>query len=530
MLHYILCNFFIIIYFSERIFKMSEENLTQNVDENLETNNVEEMNELFAQRLAKVQEMQANGINPFGERFDDVEMIESCREKYQADLGEEVEQSVIVAGRLTAMRHMGKSIFADVKDSSGRIQLYVGKNSIGEENYEFFKKLDIGDIVGVAGNLFTTKTGELSVKVKDVKLLSKSLRPLPEKFHGLTNVEQRYRQRYLDLIMNDNSRKIFRQRIAIISEIRKFMENRGFLEVETPMLQGLAGGANANPFKTFYEALNSTMYMRIAPELYLKRLLVGGFEKVFEINRNFRNEGMSRRHNPEFTMMEVYQAYGDCQSMMELIEDLITTVALKVIGTLQIDHGNGKIINLEKPWRRATYNELVEEQAGNDWFKLSKEEKVARATELGLKVDISMPELEITNEVYEKLCEPKNINPTFVMRLPAELLPLARTCKDDPSKVDVFELGINGQEIAPAYTELNDPIEQRKRFMEQFEATKVAGDTVADKVDEDFLVALEHGMPPAGGMGVGIDRLVVLLTGAESIRDVLLFPQMKMKK
>lgn len=509
---------------------MSEENLNQNSENvNAEIDN-EAMNELFAQRLAKVKELRDNGIDPFGERFDDVEMVEACRAKYNPEAPEEEEQPAIVAGRLTAMRLMGKSIFADLKDSSGRIQLYVGKNTLGEEKFDFFKKLDIGDIVGVQGNLFTTRTGELSVKVKDVKLLSKSLRPLPEKFHGLTNVEQRYRQRYLDLIMNDDSRRIFKQRIAIIREIRKFMEERGFLEVETPMLQPLAGGASANPFKTYYEALNAPMYMRIAPELYLKRLLVGGFEKVYELNRNFRNEGMSRRHNPEFTMMEIYQAYGDCQSMMELIEDMITTVAMKVIGTLQIDHGNGKVINLEKPWRRATYNELIEEQAGSDWFTLDKAAKVARATELGLNVAIEMSDLEIDNEVYEKLCEPKNIQPTFVMKLPAELLPLAKACKDDPSKVDVFELGINGQEIAPAYTELNDPIEQRKRFMEQFEATREEGDTVADKVDEDFLVALEHGMPPAGGMGVGIDRLIILLTGAESIRDVLLFPQMKIKK
>ena len=345
---------------------MSEENLNQNSENvNTEIDN-ETMNELFAQRLAKVKELRENGIDPFGERFDDVEMIEKCRAKYNPEAPEDEEQSAIVAGRLTAMRVMGKSIFADIKDSSGRIQLYVGKNTLGEEKFDFFKKLDIGDIIGVHGGLFTTKTGELSVKVKDVKLLSKSLRPLPEKFHGLTNVEQRYRQRYLDLIMNDDSRRIFKQRIAIIREIRKFMEERGFLEVETPMLQPLAGGASANPFKTYYEALSAPMYMRIAPELYLKRLLVGGFEKVYELNRNFRNEGMSRRHNPEFTMMEIYQAYGDCQSMMELIEDMITTVAMKVIGTLQIDHGNGKVINLEKPWRRATYNELIEEQAGAD--------------------------------------------------------------------------------------------------------------------------------------------------------------------
>ncbi len=319
-------------------------------------------------------------------------------------------------------------------------------------------------------------------------------------------------------------------RSDILREIRNFMDSRGFMEVETPMLQALAGGASANPFTTFYEALNSTMYMRIAPELYLKRLLVGGFEKVYELNRNFRNEGMDRRHNREFTMMEVYQAYGDCRTMMELIESLITTVAMKVVGTLKIDHGNGKVIDLTLPWRRATYNELCEEKGGADWFKLTPEERIERGKSLGLDVYSGMPDLEVTNELYEKLVEPTLIQPTFVTRIPVELLPLAKGCPDDPTHVDVFELGINGVEVAPAYSELNNPIIQRRRLVEQFEKSKKEGDRIEDKIDEDFLVALEHGMPPAGGMGVGIDRLVMILTGAEAIRDVILFPQMRLRK
>ncbi|MDD3117970.1 MAG: lysine--tRNA ligase, partial [Victivallales bacterium] len=325
--------------------------------------------------------------------------------------------------------------------------------------------------------------------------------------------------------------KIFRQRFAIIKGIRKFLDEKGFIEVETPMLQPLAGGAVATPFKTFYEALSSTMYMRIAPELYLKRLLVGGFEKVFELNRNFRNEGMDRRHNPEFTMIEIYQAYGDCRTMMDLIEEMVTTLALEVIGTLKIEHPNGKVIDLTRPWRRAPYDELVREKAGHDWFELAKEEKVTRAKEqLGLDVELSWPEFQVTNEVYEKLIETTLIQPTFVTRLPAQLVPLAKACSDDPAKVDVFELEINGQEVAPGYSELNDPIEQRRRFVEQFEREKQEGDVMSDKIDEDFLTALEYGMPPAGGMGIGIDRLVMMLTGAESIRDVVLFPQMRVRK
>ncbi len=486
------------------------------------------VNELFQQRVAKAEALAAAGINPFGKRFDGDRRIAEWRAAYRPETEEP--QPAIVAGRMTAMRVMGKSIFADLRDSTGRIQLFIGRSEVGDDAFAFIRKLDIGDIIGAEGELFTTRTGELTVRVKKLTLLCKSLRPLPEKFHGLTDVEQRYRQRYLDLIVNDESREVFRKRIRIISELRRFMESRGFMEVETPMLQSLAGGASANPFKTFYEAINSPMYMRIAPELFLKRLLVGGFERVFEINRNFRNEGVDRRHSPEFTMMECYQAYGDCSTMMELIEDLITTIAMKVCGTLRIDHGNGKIINLEKPWRRVTYHDLVREKGGADWFEVTPAERLARARALGLDVNEQTPDFEVTNEVYEKLQEPNLIQPTFVLRMPAVLVPLARTCEDDPSVVDVFELEINGQEVAPAYTELNDPIDQRRRFMEQFEREKQPGDKLSDKVDEDFLVALEHGMPPAGGMGVGIDRLVMILTGAEAIRDVILFPHLRPRK
>ena len=507
-----------------------EYKITELTMSDMQESQIQESTEnIFSQRVAKINELREANVLPFGECFDNVGKIADARASYKENC--ESEQTVRVAGRLMGRRIMGNAVFADLKDSSGRIQLFISKKEIGPDAFKIFKKLyDIGDIIGVDGGLFVTNTGELSVKVKELTLLSKSLHPLPEKFHGLTNVEQRYRQRYLDLIMSDESRDMFLKRFQIIREIRKFLEEKGFLEVETPMLQPMAGGASANPFKTYYEALSSDMYMRIAPELYLKRLLVGGFEKVYELNRNFRNEGMSRRHNPEFTMMEIYQAYGDCRTMMDLVEELVTTIAQNVFGTLKIEHANGTVIDLTRPWRRAPYAELVREKAGADWFDISHEERVKRAGEMGLSVEDSCPDFELTNEVYEKLIEKTLLQPTFVTRLPAQLVPLAKACGDDDSLVDVFELEINGQEIAPGYSELNDPVEQRRRFMEQYERTKVEGDNVNDKVDQDFLTALEHGMPPAGGMGIGIDRLVMMLTGAESIRDVILFPQMRINK
>ena len=496
---------------------MSEENV-QNTPE-------QKPEDIFAQRAAKVQDLAAAGILPFGRRFDNVQMTADVRKNFKPEA--EKQEEVTIAGRMTAFRAMGKSIFADIKDSSGRMQIYVQRDQIGEDDFKVFKKLDLGDIIGVTGEPFTTRTGELTVKVHKFTLLSKSLRPLPEKFHGLTDIEQRYRQRYLDLITNDDSRKVFMQRFAILSEIRKFLASKGFLEVETPMLQPIPGGANANPFKTFYEALNSPMYMRIAPELYLKRLLVGGFERVFELNRNFRNEGIDRRHNPEFTMLEIYQAYGDCRSMMDLIEEMVTTIAMNLFGTLEIQHPGGKVINLARPWRRAPYRDLIKERAGADWFELTKEQKAAKAREMGLPITTEMEERDITHEIYEKLIEQTLIQPTFVTRLPAYLVPLAKACEDDPTVVDVYELEINGQEISPGYSELNDPIEQRKRFVEQ---AVHDGKDLAMAIDEDFLTAMEHGMPPAGGLGLGVDRLIMLLTGAESIRDVLLFPQMRLKQ
>ncbi len=492
-----------------------------------EGNEVEEVLEedIFSQRLKKINDLTEEGIKPFGERFDNSERVESIRARYIED--QEEPQTAIVAGRLTAFRIMGKSIFADVKDSSGKIQIYANNKLLGD-TFANYKGLNTGDIVGIEGELFITKKGELTIRANSYKLLSKSMRTLPEKFHGLTDVQQRYRQRYLDLITNDDSKKVFKQRIQIIREIRNYLEKDGYLEVETPMLQPLSGGAAATPFETHYNALSCSMFMRIAPELYLKRLLVGGFEKVFELNRNFRNEGMSRKHNPEFTMIEIYQAYGDCQTMMDLVEDMVTTVAQKVFGTLIIKHSDEKTIDLTRPWKRANYKDLIKEKAGDDFFDISIDEQVKVVQGLGLHADNKMSEVELANEIHEKIIEPGLIQPTFVTRLPEQLVPLAKKCDDDQTLVDVFELEINGQEIAPGYSELNDPIEQRKRFMEQVER----GDEGVDEdgtIDEDFLTAMEHGMPPAGGMGIGIDRLVMMLTGAESIRDVVLFPQMKLK-
>lgn len=484
--------------------------------------------DIFGQRVAKAAELSAAGVNPYGARFDGALRIMDVRDAFKQDAPEQPQ--VRIAGRMTSFRIMGKTVFADLKDSSGRLQIYVQRDGVGEDSFKRFKTLDLGDILGVEGILFITRTGELTLKVSSYALLSKSLRPLPEKWHGLTDIEQRYRQRYLDLIVNDESRQVFQRRFAIIREIRRFLEVKGFLEVETPMLQPIPGGAAAKPFKTRYEALSCDMYMRIAPELYLKRLLVGGFEKVFEMNRNFRNEGMSRRHNPEFTMMEIYQAYGDCSTMMDLIEELVTTVAMNVFGTLQIKHPGDKVIDLSRPWRRAPYRDLIVEKMGPDWFSLPKEAKMEKAKALGLHVAPDFTELEITHEIYEKTIEQTLIQPTFVTRLPAELVPLAKTCPDDPTVVDVYELEINGQELSPGYSELNDPIEQRRRFEAQARLTGKSAEEVCKTIDEDFLTALEHGMPPAGGLGLGIDRLVMLLTGSESIRDVVLFPQLRPKQ
>ncbi len=489
-----------------------------------EAENVQKVEDIFTQRLGKLKDLYDQGFNPYGERVDGITPAEEAKKLYIPE--SEEQQFLKVAGRIMGFRIMGKASFMHLKDQSGKIQLFVSRDALGEEDYKRFKKLDIGDIICAEGRLFLTKTGEITLKTEKYTILSKSLRPLPEKWHGLTDMEARYRQRYVDMIMNDDSRAVLAKRSQIVREVRNYLDEKGYMEVETPMLQYIPGGAAANPFRTHYNALNADMFLRIATELSLKKLIVGGFEKVYEINRNFRNEGMDRKHNPEFTAIELYQAYGDCQTMMELIEDLIKTVAMKVNGTLMI-HVGGRDIDLGKPWRRVAYKDLVKGVAGDDWFELSREEKYKKAKELGTQVMPDWSELEITHEVYEKLVEDTLIEPTFVTRLPMELVPLAKKCADDPTLVDVYELEINGQEISPGYSELNDPIDQKERFMNQ---VTLSGKDPAQAVDFDFLNALEYGMPPTGGLGMGIDRLVMLLTGADSIRDVILFPQLRPSK
>ncbi|MGD9611273.1 MAG: lysine--tRNA ligase [Kiritimatiellia bacterium] len=466
------------------------------------------------QRLAHLEALKAAGHRPYGRAFERSGSLAGVRAGFAEG------QAVRIAGRLVAVREMGKSIFAHVQDGTDKFQIYVQKNALGEDSFAAFRRLDIGDFMGAEGELFTTRMGEQTVKVLRWELLSKSLHPLPEKWHGLQDVEVRYRQRYLDLIANPEVRKVFDARSRILSFIRRFLEARGYFEVETPVLQAMAGGAVANPFKTFYAALGQSMFLRIAPELYLKRLLVGGYDKVFELSKNYRNEGLDRSHNPEFTMLELYEAYGDVRTMMRLVEALVSGAAQEVCGTLKVGKEGQEPIDLTPPWRVATYHDLVREKAGADWFERPVESAREWARAQELDVPNGMTHAQITHEVYEKLVEKTLMQPTFVTRLPAELVPLAKRCEDDPSKVDVFELVVRGRELAPGYTELNDPLDQRARLEEQ-----AAGD--ASKIDEDFLRALEHGMPPAGGMGVGIDRLVMVLTGEESIRDVMLFPQMK---
>lgn len=438
-------------------------------------------------------------------------------------------ETLCVAGRITAHRDMGKSHFLDLRDATGRVQIYIHAKEVGPELIELFRLLDIGDFIGVEGTCFVTKSGEPTVKVRAFRLLAKTLRPLPEKWHGLQDIEARYRQRYLDLLTNEHSRAMFQKRIAIVRETRRFFEERGFVEVETPILQTTAGGAAAEPFKTYHNALGINLYLRIALELYLKRLLVGGFNKVFEINRNFRNEGISRKHNPEFTMLEAYWAYADFEKMANLVEELVCHLANKICGSLAIEHrdADGKAvrtINLQSPWRRVRYRDLLREVAGKDWFDLSPEQRRERAIrDFKLDIQPQLADFEVSQHVFEKMVQEKTIDPLFVTHCPKELVPLAKQNVEDNSLVDVFELVINGTEIAPGYSELNDPLVQRQRLLEQ------AGEE-RQNIDEEFLLALEHGMPPAGGVGIGMDRLTMLLTGAESIRDVILFPLLKPKK
>jgi len=625
---------------------------------------MDDTNSLIEQRKAKLAALRVKGIDPFKNKFTPAESCADARKNYAGG------REVALAGRITAHRDMGKSMFMDIRDQSGRIQVYAQKNILGDEFWEIFKHLDLGDFVGVRGTLFTTKTGEISIKlgsgtgVSPVStekntthrqdacattetaqppfvILAKALRPPPAKWHGLEDTEIRYRQRYLDLMANPEVKNVFLKRSQIVAEIRNFLHSRGFVEVETPMMQAIPGGAAAQPFKTHHNALGCDFYMRIALELPLKRMLVGGVDKVFEIGRVFRNEGLSRKHNPEFTMLEAYQAFGDYESMMELVESLVVHLAKTVVGTLVIPRSGQKAqvasaidravealnvlsdqilgslspkksgpdevvsshrdskkqlmeelwkhrnslstvapievaqavldvvakvksaffldqtfiktpiehdmnvwknvedtfgqtenllrqeilrepISLDQPWKRSRYKDLVREKAGVDWFEISPDERRQHAHDLGAEITKDYQDFEVTGAVFEKLIEPTLIQPTFVTHLPKELVPLAKLSPDDPTTVEVFECCINGQEIAPAYTEQNDPIEQRERLEHQ-----AGGEQ--QKLDEDFLIALEHGMPPAGGMGMGIDRLCMMLLGQESIRDVILFPQLKPK-
>jgi lysyl-tRNA synthetase len=573
-------------------------------------------NSLIEQRREKLAKLRAKNIDPFKNKFTPDSKCDEARSKF--DKGEVPEGTKFsVAGRITAHRDMGKSIFIDVRDQSGRIQVYAQKQALGDEQFDIFKHLDLGDFIGCTGTVFRTKTNEPSLKLESFTILAKALRPPPAKWHGLEDTEIRYRQRYLDLMGNPEVKSVFLQRSAIVHEIRSFFHSRGYVEVETPAMQAIPGGAAAQPFKTFHNALGCEFYLRIALELYHKRLLVGGIDRLFEIGKNFRNEGLSRRHNPEFTMLEAYCAFGDYESMMETVESLITGVAERVLGTLKIsaeanywhvhswllsaadfysppvlddniadetansDYENERLleqdllkiaervkrigpataanqalaliaaakakglkklttqppddflgrlqectqlreIDLTRPWKRARYKDLVKEKAGADWFDISPAERRQRAHDLGAEIGKEYEDFEVTGAVFEKLIEPTLIQPTFVTHLPKELVPLAKLSPDDPTTVEVFECCINGQEIAPGYTEQNDPIQQRQTLEHQ-----AGGEQ--QKLDEDFLVALEHGMPPAGGIGIGIDRLCMMLLGQESIRDVILFPQLKPK-
>lgn len=474
----------------------------------------EKLNAAKMERRAKIQAGELTPEDPFE--------LPEVPEKPAVPLGAEVS----VAGRVVMFNVMGKASFLKILDRSGVIQLYVTRDDLPEGDYNtFFKKMiDIGDIIGARGSVFRTSTGEITVHLHAYAIVSKSMRPLPEKFHGMKDPEQIYRQRYLDLISNDESRNRFRLRSEIIQEIRRYLWDRSFAEVETPCLHGVAGGAAARPFITHMNALDCDFYLRIALELHLKRLLVGGMDRVFELSRVFRNEGLSRRHNPEFTMLEVYQAYSDYRGMMELIQGLLRHLCENVLGKSQIPvHGKDEVIDFAAPWREAKYRDLILETTGDEqWFERSKAEKLSACDKLGIQVDPALEDFAITQDVFEKLIEPNLIQPTFVTRIPKELCPLAKLNESGDGSLDVFELCINGQEIAPAYSEQNDPFVQRAMFEEQI------GDDIQN-LDEDFLVALEHGMPPAGGMGVGIDRLVILLTSAANIRDTILFPTLRPK-
>ena len=493
---------------------------------------MEKRSHLIEERLEKAKRLRDMGINPYPTGFRPSLSVAEVWSRYGELDQEKLEKEhiqVVLAGRIISLRDFGKASFLHVKDGTGKIQVYVRKDRIGDEAFKVFKLMDIGDFIGIEGGLFRTRTGELTVLADKVILLCKSLRPLPEKWHGLTDVETRYRQRYLDLIVNDHVREVFIARTKIIQAFREFFTNRGFLEVETPMMQPIPGGATARPFKTYHNALGMDLYLRVAPELYLKRLVVGGFERVFEINRNFRNEGVSTKHNPEFTMLEFYMAYATYEDLMLLTEELFQEVAKGIFGTTMIEYQGNKI-DLKSPWKRVELFQALREIGGVDEVAFSDREGAAKVAEsLGLGIMGRETHGKILTKIFDHLVEPKLMQPTFVIGYPADVSPLSRRDDENPNLTERFELFIGGREIANAFNELNDPVDQRERFRDQA-ALREAGDEEAQFMDEDFLTALEYGMPPTAGEGIGIDRVVMLFTDSSSIRDVILFPHMRSRQ
>jgi lysyl-tRNA synthetase class 2 len=489
----------------------------------------EELNDQLKVRREKLHKLREKGLDPFGKRFDRTHTSKELLSLYGGKSKEELDEQTIevtIAGRIMTKRGKGKAGFTHIQDLTGQIQLYIRQDFVGELAYEVFDTADLGDIVGITGTVFKTKVGELSIKVSTFELLTKSLKPLPEKYHGLKDVEQRYRQRYLDLIMNLESRETFIMRSKIIQSMRRYLDDQGYLEVETPTMHAIAGGASARPFITHHNALDMTLYMRIAIELHLKRLIVGGLEKVYEIGRVFRNEGVSTRHNPEFTMLELYAAYADFNDIMTLTENVIAHIAKEILGTTTVEYGE-YTVNLEPKWTRLHMVDAIKEYVGVDfWKEMTVGEARQLAKDHGIEINEHMMYGHIVNEFFEQKVEEQLIQPTFIYGHPVEISPLAKKNPEDPRFTDRFELFIVAREHANAFTELNDPIDQRERFEAQLKE-KEQGNDEAHEMDEDFIEALEYGMPPTGGLGIGIDRLVMLLTNSPSIRDVLLFPQMR---
>ena len=493
---------------------------------------LDELNDQLLVRRQKMMDIRESGLDPFGSKFNRTHLSDAIIKEYDAFTKEELEAAghkVTIAGRIMTKRGKGKAGFAHLQDVAGQIQIYVRQDAIGEEAYELFKTTDLGDIIGISGTVFKTNVGELSVKAEEFTFLTKALRPLPEKFHGLQDIEQRYRQRYLDLISTEGSKETFILRSKIIQSMRRYLDDQGFLEVETPMLHSIAGGATARPFITHHNALDMTLYLRIAIELHLKRLIVGGLEKVYEIGRVFRNEGTSTRHNPEFTMIELYEAYADYEDIMALTENMVAHIAQDVLGTTQVTYGDD-VIDLAPGWRRLHMVDAIKEYTGVDfWKEMTDEEAHALAKEHNVEVTPMMEVGHVLNEFFEQKVEEELVQPTFIYGHPVEISPLAKKNPDDERFTDRFELFIVRREHANAFTELNDPIDQRERFEAQL-VEKEQGNDEAHEMDDDFIEALEYGLPPTGGLGIGVDRLVMLLTNAPSIRDILLFPQMRPKE